>query len=156
MPNKIQQRYKASSPREAAYKLAAHIFLHSTDTIVNFSIRETTKDSQKNIYHYKAVKSNTTIQLHSTQAEHKLYIKNKLLWIIKSIFDNKYNTSQRIIISNNELTKIRDHFHNKTSYNMLSMNVKINNIRVHKNNINNIKLDVKYDNKQLYLEIIGE
>jgi hypothetical protein len=51
------KRYRTDTPIEAAKKAAAKLFKDSKAKSLNFCIRETTKDSKKKLYHYKADKT---------------------------------------------------------------------------------------------------
>jgi hypothetical protein len=50
-------RYKADIPIEAAKKAAAKLFKDTKSKSLTFCIRETTKDSKKKLYHYKATRT---------------------------------------------------------------------------------------------------
>jgi hypothetical protein len=50
-------RYKADTPIEAAKKAAAKLFKDTKSKSLTFCIRETTKDSRKKLYHYKATRT---------------------------------------------------------------------------------------------------
>lgn len=49
-------RYLADKPMEAAKKAASKLFKDSKVKRMTFCLRETTKDSKKKLYHYKADK----------------------------------------------------------------------------------------------------
>ncbi len=50
-------RYKTDTPMEAAKKAAAKLFKDTKSKSLTFCIRETTKDSKKKLYHYKATRT---------------------------------------------------------------------------------------------------
>ena len=50
-------RYKTDTPMEAAKKAAAKLFKDTKSKSLTFCMRETTKDSKKKLYHYKATRT---------------------------------------------------------------------------------------------------
>jgi hypothetical protein len=111
-------RYKATKPINAAKKIAGKLFLLTNDPKISFSIRETTKNSQKKIYHYEATKT--------------FYYDDKLFEILDRLSDANYADKQKIIISAKEFTALKGYLQTRTS---LNVKIKINDIQVNETSI---------------------
>jgi hypothetical protein len=111
-------RYEATNPINAAKKIAGKLFLLTNDPKISFSIRETTKNSQKKIYHYEATKT--------------FYYDDKLFEILDRLSDANYADKQKIIMSAKEFTALKGYLQTRTS---LNVKIKINDIQVNETSI---------------------
>jgi hypothetical protein len=114
-------RYEATKPIDAAKKIATKLLLLTSDPKISFSIRETTKNSQKKIFHYEATKT--------------CYYDNKLLEILDSLSDANYADKQKIIMAAKEFTALKGYLQTRTQLVIAPAKLQMNIIRANKNRI---------------------
>ncbi len=136
-------RYEAKKPIDAAKKIARKLLTYTNDPKISFSIRETTKNSQKKIYHYEATKT----EVHATKV---FYYDNKLVEILHRLSDANYADRQLIIMSAKEFTALKGYLESRTR---LNLKMKIDHIMV---NEGSIIFDTFLHNRIMHIEIAKE
>lgn len=135
-------RYEAAKPIEAAKKIASKLFMLTDDLKISFSIRETTKNSAKRVYHYEA----TQYAIHS-------YYDDKLSEILTRFCQKSYSDNQRIIMSAKEFSRLQGYLHTKENLYISSPKIQINNIKVSKTRIT---FNATLACRMIFIEIIKE
>jgi len=106
-------RYCANTPLECIHKIANNTKNHNKISKVIIGIRETTRNSNKNLYFYEVVYDLSKVTVHSVTREYKQKIKNKLMTVFSNFDNNLYSTSQTVIISKKDLIDLKEYLHHK-------------------------------------------
>ncbi|WP_396189489.1 hypothetical protein [Flavobacterium sp.] len=121
-------RYTGTTPLEVARKIA------NNNHKEIFSIRETTRNSYKNIYYYES--ENTKVR--SVTREYKQKIMAKLSSIFESFNDNHYGISQMVVISQKDVLDLKEYLHHKKTKYVINKDNGNGMVVMHKNIILNI------------------
>jgi hypothetical protein len=122
-------RYSGSTPLEVARKIA------NNNHREIFSIRETTRDSDKNLYYYEVINDN---EVRSVTREYKQKIRGKLVTLFSNFDNDLYAASQTVIMSKKDLVDLKEFLHHKNTKYRLYQEWENGMVITHKNMMLNI------------------
>jgi hypothetical protein len=126
---RTRTRYSGSTPLKVACKIANN----NHKEIIG--IRETTRNSNKNLYYYEVINDN---EVRSVTREYKQKIRDKLVTIFSNFDNDLYSASQTVIMSKKDLDDLKEFLHHKNTKYRLYQEWENGMIVMHKNMTLNI------------------